>query len=222
MIPEIMQKDILSQLHTAHQGIEKTRHLARQSVYWLGINKHIESMCKTCQTCQKYQPANQKEPIIAHEIPSQKWQFISTDLFYLKGKTYLIIVDRFSKYPLVDEITEPVTSNKVTQKIKFYCGLFGKPTEIMSDGGTQYTGQAFQEFVEKWEIKHTKSSPHYAQSNGFVNKYVGYVKNTLKKSIETGNDLDQALLTIRATPINAKLPSPAQIMLGTRRYFASK
>ena len=215
LIPETMQNEILKQLHVAHQGIEKTRKLARESVYWLNISKHIETMCKTCETCQKYQNANQKEPLIAHEVPSKKWQFIATDLFYLKGKCYLIIVDRYSKYPLVDEISEPVTSKKVTDKIKFYCSLFGKPTEIMSDGGSHYTGQIFQKFVENWSIRHVVSSPRYPTSNGFIEKYCGYVKNTIKKALETGHDIDEALLNIRATPIDTKLPSPAELLLGT-------
>ena len=33
VIPSSLQKDILSQLHKAHQGIEKTRLLARESVF---------------------------------------------------------------------------------------------------------------------------------------------------------------------------------------------
>ena len=119
LIPETMHDDILKKLHEAHQGIEKTRKLARESVYWLNINKDIETMCKTCETCQKYQCANRKEPIIAHEIPSRKWQYLATDLFFINRKCYLITVDRYSKYPLVDEMSEPVTSKKVTDKIKF-------------------------------------------------------------------------------------------------------
>ena len=34
LIPECMRPDILRQLHQGHQGIEKTRMLARESVYW--------------------------------------------------------------------------------------------------------------------------------------------------------------------------------------------
>ena len=215
LIPESMQNEILSQLHVAHQGIEKTRKLARESVYWLNINKQIETLCKMCETCQKYQTANEKEPLITHEVPSKKWQFIATDLFYLKGKCYLLIVDRYTKFPLVDEMSEPVTSKKVTDKIKFYCSLFGKPTEIMSDGGSHYTGQAFQKFVENWSIRHVMSSPRYPQSNGFIERYCGSIKNVIKKSLETGNDIDLALLNVRATPIDTRLPSPAELLLGT-------
>ena len=39
LVPKSMQKDILSQLHCGHQGVEKTRRLAHESVYWLKINR---------------------------------------------------------------------------------------------------------------------------------------------------------------------------------------
>ena len=48
IIPEKMQDDILKLLHQSHQGIEKTRSLARESCFWPNINKHIESTCKGC------------------------------------------------------------------------------------------------------------------------------------------------------------------------------
>ena len=54
------------------------------------------------------------------------------------------------------------------------------------------------------------SSPHYARSNGLAERYVRYIKGTLKKS----SDMQLALLNIRATPVDANLPSPAEMLLG--------
>lgn len=41
VVPASMQRDILEQLHNGHQGVEKTRRLARDCVYWLNINKDV-------------------------------------------------------------------------------------------------------------------------------------------------------------------------------------
>ena len=76
--------------------------------------------------------------------------------------------------------------------------------------GPQYTGQAFKTFTETWGITHVTSSPHYARSNGLAERYLRYIKATLKKS----SDMQLALLNIRATPVDAKLPSPAEMLLG--------
>ena len=42
VIPRMQQPEILRQLHTAHLGTEKTKLLARDTVYWLNINKDID------------------------------------------------------------------------------------------------------------------------------------------------------------------------------------
>ena len=58
---------------------------------------------------------------------------------------------------------------------------FGIPEEVMSDGGTQFSSFAFQNFVKHYGFRHTLSSPRYAQSNGEVERAVQTVKNLLKK-----------------------------------------
>ena len=88
--------------------------------------------------------------------------------------------------------------------------MSGRPDLILTDNGPQYTGQAFKAFTETWGITHVTSSPHYVRSNGLAERYVRYIKATLKKS----SDMQLALLNIRATPVDAKLPSPAEMLLG--------
>ena len=39
-----LQKQVMDQLHTNHMGIEKTRLLAYESIYWIGINTDIETI----------------------------------------------------------------------------------------------------------------------------------------------------------------------------------
>ena len=110
VIPFPLRKDILSQLHKGHQGIEKTRLLARESVYWPKINEDIEKMVKRCVACQELQDNNTKEPLIPMETPNGAWKVLGTDIFEIKGTFYLILSDYYSRYPIVREIRSPVTS----------------------------------------------------------------------------------------------------------------
>ena len=69
IIPTVLQKEILTKLHAAHQGIEKTKLRARTSpsiqkykytevsVYWRGLNKDIDEMTKTFSICQELHPS---------------------------------------------------------------------------------------------------------------------------------------------------------------------
>ena len=49
-IPAKQKKKTLSNLHEGHQGIEKTRRRARDSVYWPGMNQDIEEMVRRCSS----------------------------------------------------------------------------------------------------------------------------------------------------------------------------
>ena len=210
LVPPSMQKDILKQLHSGHQGVEKTRRLARESVYWVKMNSDIENTCKSCESCQEQPDANRREPLLPHCLPARPWQCIATDLFQILDRHYLLTVDRYNKYPLVDDIAVPITSRSVADKLSQYCSMFGRPDQISTDNGPQYTGQAFKTFTETWGITHVTSYPHYARSNGLAERYVRYIKGTLKKS----SDMKLALLNTRATPVDAKLPSPAEMLMG--------
>ena len=94
----------------------------------------------------------------------------------------------------------PVTSYAVAEKVKHYCSLFGRPDEFMSHNGPQYTGQAFKNFTDSWQIKHITSSPEYPRSNGLAERHVRHLKPLVKKCLQQGDDVQLALLNARATP----------------------
>ena len=213
IVPRTLQEDIKSQLHQGHMGIERTRRLARETVYWVGINEDIEKLVKSCEVCQTHQAGNQKEPLEPHEIPSSPWTKLATDLFMLDGENYLLITDYYSKYPLVHKLRS-TTSATVASTVSATFSLFGVPTQIVSDNGPQYAGQPFKAMCEKWGIRHTTSSPRYPRSNGMAERNVRTVKSLMQKCKQTGQDIQMALLHLRATPLGAKLPSPAELLLG--------
>ena len=45
------------------------------------------------------------------------------------------------------------------------CGI---PEIIQSDNGSQYSSSEFRRFAKQYGFKHITSSPHFAQSNGFI------------------------------------------------------
>ena len=55
-------------------------------------------------------------------------------------------------------------------------------------------------------------SPHYPQSNGLAEKFVGIIKNLFHKAKEEGQSPYTALMVYRNTPLNWTLQSPMQIL----------
>nr|XP_039263214.1 uncharacterized protein K02A2.6-like [Styela clava] len=212
LIPEPIRLSILQQLHHGHQGIEKTRRLARDCVYWPRIYKDIENICKSCEYCQELQPQQTKEPMIMHERPSHPWVKLGSDLFEIQGRNFLIISDYYSRYPVVKELNS-MTAEYVVSKTKEILSMFGTVREIVTDNGPCFLSK-YDKFCEAWGITHTTSTARHPQSNGFIERQIRYIKPIMKKCIKSGGDIDAALLNVRATPIDNVLPSPAELLFG--------
>ena len=50
VIPSQCKEELLVQFHEVHFSVDRTELRARDSVYWPGINKDIETLVKTCNT----------------------------------------------------------------------------------------------------------------------------------------------------------------------------
>ena len=84
---------------------------------------------------------------------------------------------------------------------------------MRSDNGPHFQGHYCQ-FAEEYGFSHVTSSPNYPHSNGFIESQVKSIKRALKKAKRSNSDPNIALLCLRATPIDNKLPSLAELLLG--------
>ena len=213
IIPKKMQREILETLHQPHLGMQKTKLRARETVFWTNINRDIDEIVSRCEICQKYQPAQQKEPLIQTEIPPRPWHTVGTDLFYLRGEEYLLVSDYYSKYPIVRKVPKhESTSQKVVTLTKQIFSEHGIPEVVRSDNGPHFSGVPYRNFAASYGFLHKTSSPHFAKSNGFIESQVKIVKRTLKKAFESSQDPYLSLLALRTTPVDNKLPSPSQML----------
>ncbi len=91
---------------------------------------------------------------------------------------HLLLVSYYSKFIFVRTIHGPTTSSKIAALTKQICGEHGIPEKIVPDNGLQFTGTAYQAFVQAWGIKHVTSSPRYPQSNGMEQPTGGTPEHT--------------------------------------------
>ena len=188
-----------------------------EALHLVTINCQLKSVVTAPVKVTSVQVANRKESKIASEAPTKAWKVLATDILEIKGRNYLILSEYFSNFPIVRELSGPVTAVAITDVIEDMCGIFGRPDQIRSDNCPQYaSGAHFTAFCKSWGIKHVTSSPNYAKSNGLAERPVRWVKPVTKKCLKTSESIPQALLQMRATPIDAKLPSPAELLLNRR------
>ena len=211
LVPTSAISKTIAKLHMAHIGVEKILLLARDAVYWPTMWKDLTEYVQSCVQCQKHGRQGWLPPPTDREIPSKPWEILATDLFQLKGKVYLLIVDMFSKYPKVHPLPGSTSCETIIQKFKDTFSLFNAPTTLYTDNGPQFSAPLFSTFATEWEFNHKTSSPHYPQSNGFIERQVQTIKNIMTKS--SGTDFRKALLSWRNTPIDSTSLSPMQLLL---------
>ena len=88
----------------------------------------------------------------------------------------------------------------------------GIPKVLCSDNGPQHASAQFTNFCISLGISHETSSLHYPQSNGFAEACIKSVKHALQRAKYSGADPQLVLLALWATPIDTKLPSPAELL----------
>lgn len=218
VIPKALRQDCLDQIHYAHQGAEKCKLRAKGSVFWAGINKDIEEMVRQCPPCQRHQAEQTKEPLMPHDVPRKAWDTLGSDLFWWNSSHYLLIVDYYSKFPIIRKLKD-IKSSTIITHLKSVFEEHGIPEKLVSDNGTQYTSQEFEKFSKDYGFVHETSSPLYPRSNGLSERNVQTIKRLLQKCKECGADPHMAMLCLRSTPIDHHLPSPAELLNG--RSFKS-
>ncbi|XP_060084642.1 uncharacterized protein K02A2.6-like [Ylistrum balloti] len=212
VIPAKLRKEMLTKIHHGHLGREKCKKRARELLFWPNMNAEINEVVDNCDVCQRFAMKQQAEPLQPTPVSKSPWERVSTDLFSLGGKDYIVTCDSFSNYPEVLLLPNQ-TAFAVINALKSIFSRHGVPQILTSDNGPCYSCREFKDFAREWDIKHITSSPKFPQSNGLAKRTVQTIKNMMKKHKESNQDIHMALLAYRTTPLgNGR--SPAEMLMG--------
>ena len=145
-----------------------------------------------------------------HELPTRAWQILGTDLFHFDNKEYLIVADYYSTFPFIRKMPTPCMSHAVVTATADIFSEHGSPEKVVSDNGGMTVRTL--ETLQSWGFEHVTSSPHYPQSNEFIERSIQTVKRTLTKAKEGNMDQCKAMLCLRSIPIDYHLPSPSELL----------
>ena len=136
-----------------------------------------------CQLCLKYSISKKKQGTnlsLGNEIPLFPWTKLVTDLFHFEGKSYLLLVDYTSHFPIICKLRS-MTGQHIADHFKQIFAKYGWPDTIVSDNGPCYTSKVFKGLMKEYQVNHITSLPHYLQSNGLAEKCIQIVKNLFHK-----------------------------------------
>lgn len=220
IVPSKLRNQILNDLHKSHLGIVKTKALARSYLWWPKLDNDIENLIKNCAACRTLQANPEKCPLIPWQPSTSTWSRIHMDFAGPINNFHIfILIDSWSKWPEA-HLTKDMTSAFVIDALRSNFCKYGLVDVIVSDNGTQFASNEFQQFIKLNRIRHIMIAPGHPASNGQAENSV----KTLKKSIcaslkhsDTSNMkiiLNRFLFDYRNTKHCSTNETPAKLMFG--------
>ncbi|EGT56984.1 hypothetical protein CAEBREN_22921 [Caenorhabditis brenneri] len=193
VVPKVLQAKVLQQLHEGHPGVVKMKHKARSFVYWKGLDSQIEKVVQNCCSCQENAKMPRVVPLKPWPVPEAVWKRVHVDFAGpVDGLWFLVVVDAKSKYAEV-KLTRSISAVATVDLLDEVFSVHGYPELIVSDNGTQFTSQFFQDMCTSYGISHKTTAVYYPRSNGAAERFVDTLKRGIAKIRETGS-VNQQLL----------------------------
>ena len=131
------------------------------------------------------------------------------------NQMFLVLIDSYSKWIEVLPLTS-TTSTALIQKIRPQLAQFGLPTTVVTDNGTQFVSEEFEQFLKNNVIRHITSAPYHPATNGLAERAVQIFKAGMRKITDgsTSDRIARILLNYRRTPQTTTGSSPTELMFG--------
>ena len=220
IVPAGLRSEVLQCLHSGHQGTSKMNERALQAVFWPGITTDIETIRQGCDRCDTNAPSQAALPPLPLASPDYPFQMLVADYCDIKGKSWLVVADRFSGWVSVFYYPREATATDLIRKMKEVFCTMGVAEHFSSDAGPQFKSEHFKKFLSDWGVEeHRVSSAYFPHSNLRAETAVKTAKrlirdNTASDGTPNWDKVFRALMNHRNTPDAEWKLSPAQILFG--------
>ncbi len=162
-------------------------------------------------------PSQPSAPPSHQTLPVYPFQCICSDFFTYKGISYLVSVDRYSNWPIVERSTDG--AQRLIASLRQIFGTFGIADELSSDGDPEFSSAATQTFLRSMAVHHRLSSVAYPHSNCRAEIGEKTVKRLITGNTSTIGELNtdqfqRVILQYRNTPDKDTNFSPAMCIFG--------
>ena len=140
-------------------------------MWWPGIDRVVETYCRSCHGCQPVARQDSPEPIRSTTLPVGPWVDVGVDLLgpLPSGHSILVVVDYYSRY-YEYSILQSTTTEKVLDSLDDMFSRQGWPMTIKPDNGPQFRSDEFGEYCTHYAIQHLRVTAKWAQAIGEVER----------------------------------------------------
>ena len=174
----------LVELHNAlcHLGITHGfGSIYNGTTYHFSISE-LREVTASCQTCLECKPRFFRQPHDGHLIKATRpFERLNMDIVGPKtptrntGRRFLfVIVDEYSRFSFAFALND-ITTDSLLSCLQQLFALFGTPSFVHSDRGSQFMAEDFDSQLLQWGIALSRTTPYNPQGKGQTEQYNGCV-----------------------------------------------
>ena len=189
-----------------HFGTEKTIERILNYYWFPKMKKYVRLYTDSCVQCcyRKMRGGKPEGQLHYGDVEPVPFRLIHLDhlgpfVRSKRGNSYILAMsDAFSKFLIVKAVkntkTAPVISalNEVTS-------YFGLPLKIVTDRGTAFTSNVFEDYCEHNNIQHVKTAVRTPRANGQVERANQTILSYIRTSTDTAKHWNLSLKNLQWT-----------------------
>lgn len=227
-VPKGTRLSILRLFHdeNCHVGYEKTINKIRENFWFPGMAAFVKKYLLHCLVCIERKGHHGPKQGLLHPIKKTAIPFHTIHLdctgpFSQSNDGYkhiLLIVDGFTKFCLLKPL-KTLSSDELVPIIRETVTLFGTPSLVITDRGTNFSSNQIQSLFRELHIQHHLIATGIPRSNGQVERYVFTVTNMLNTvcnndSSDWPSELWRVQQSINTTVQKSTGFSPLRLLIG--------
>ena len=222
IIPSSLQERATKLAHVGHQGIEKTKSLLREKIWYPNISLKVKEMIDCCSLCQSVSQSSPPEPMQITPTEALPWYHVSIDFLgpIPNSQQYLLVaIDKYSKFPEV-EIVQSTSATAIIPKLDRIFATHGIPVKLTSDNGPPFNGIEFERYTKALNIEWKPSTPLWPQGNANAESFMKPLTKVLQTAHLDGQnwrqELQRFLLSYRTTPHATTKIAPCELLFNRK------
>jgi transposase InsO family protein len=173
-VPRSLRYKCLVLAHGCHVGQDGTYDRLRETFFWPKMKDSVKSFVEKCRICSLTKPQF-KNPPMTPILSHAPFDCLAADyigpLPLSQGFKYcLTVIDTYSRYPFVFPV-KSLEADVLCECFKKIFALCGYPDAILSDRGTNFESQQFQNFCKERGIRKLRTSSYNPKGNSICERF---------------------------------------------------
>ena len=192
-IPIAFRADLVERLHNeyGHLGYPAILGIFKGRGWWPNLQDDLRQYTMYCPQCQISKRSRltleREQPQTLTSNSLQIFDRWAIDLIGILPKTpagnrwIITAIEYVTGWPIakaVPEATAEVVAKFVHDEITM---VYGAPRELLSDNGSNITGEVMQHYLSILKTKHRVTTPYHPRTNGKVENFNGFLGLTLTR-----------------------------------------